>query len=330
MRQRVDSIADALLAYQSGDDPAKNLARFLQADENFLGIILALTNLSQEKFLRILSAERFAQGDFGPEWGKERVFRKLKTDAETGCYSGKIRRNTWQRSGYISWKRSRSCHPFDHRSLCVCYVLEGIICRYVPDRYFTASPKPEVREGWTDARLRSSNSRRLPGCAGANSRQQRRRLFCRPAVQPGQKVHILPRRAFAGRIYRLVRTMAAGTGAGYEANRIYPRPQHPPLADLLRSDPQQTCPLSPLDRLGRHERPIGQNTPACPLRHPVLQQRTQGNKILRNPCPAQKMPRLRLVSEGLRRQKRPDTPFRLSGQRRVDRYSPHPPPQAAG
>jgi hypothetical protein len=82
MSTRVSSIAAALLDYQPSDDPVENLARFLQADANFLGIILALTNLSQERFLRILSAERFARGDFGREWTIKRVVRKLKQ--ETG------------------------------------------------------------------------------------------------------------------------------------------------------------------------------------------------------------------------------------------------------
>jgi hypothetical protein len=81
MSARVTSIAGALLEYQTTDDPLENLARFLQADANFLGIVLALTNLSQEKFLRILSAERFATGDFGREWGIRSVVRKLKNEA---------------------------------------------------------------------------------------------------------------------------------------------------------------------------------------------------------------------------------------------------------
>jgi len=79
-RDRVDSIASALLGYVSSDDPVENLSRFLKADRNFLGIILALTNLSQEKFLRILSAERFARSDFGSEWGIDALHRKLEIE----------------------------------------------------------------------------------------------------------------------------------------------------------------------------------------------------------------------------------------------------------
>lgn len=81
IRQRVDRIASALLAYSSTDDAIDNLTRFLQADTNFLGVILALTNLSQEKFLRILSAERFVNGDFEREWGITSIHNKIKNEA---------------------------------------------------------------------------------------------------------------------------------------------------------------------------------------------------------------------------------------------------------
>jgi len=80
-QQRVATIADSLLAYTAISDPIQNLARFLQTDPAFLGIVLALTNLSQEKFLRILSAERFALNDYASEWGTNKIFRKLKNEA---------------------------------------------------------------------------------------------------------------------------------------------------------------------------------------------------------------------------------------------------------
>lgn len=77
-RVRVESIANALLNYSPNDEPLENLTQFLQAHESFLGVILALTNLSQEKFLRILSAERFARNDFEREWTVDPVQHKLK------------------------------------------------------------------------------------------------------------------------------------------------------------------------------------------------------------------------------------------------------------
>jgi hypothetical protein len=80
MRTRVREIVAELLNFQPDVDPAKNLKQFLQKDKNFLGVLLAITNLSQEKFLRILSAKRFANGDFGPEWNVNRVYQKIKND----------------------------------------------------------------------------------------------------------------------------------------------------------------------------------------------------------------------------------------------------------
>lgn len=80
MRERVRAIVKELLNFQPETDPAKNLKQFLQRDENFLGVLLALTNLSQEKFLRILTAQRFASQDYGVEWNANRVYRKIKND----------------------------------------------------------------------------------------------------------------------------------------------------------------------------------------------------------------------------------------------------------
>lgn len=80
MRERVRAIVSELLNFQPSSDPAQNLKQFLQKDENFLGVLLALTNLSQEKFLRILTAQRFASQDFGKEWGAKQIYRKIKHD----------------------------------------------------------------------------------------------------------------------------------------------------------------------------------------------------------------------------------------------------------
>lgn len=82
MRERVRAIVKELLDFQHHADPAKNLKQFIRKDENFLGVLLALTNLSQEKFLRLLTAQRFAAKDYGPEWGASRIYRKVKEDDE--------------------------------------------------------------------------------------------------------------------------------------------------------------------------------------------------------------------------------------------------------
>jgi len=80
MKERVREIVKELLNFDAGNDPADNLKQFLKRDENFLGVLLALTNLSQEKFLRILTAQRFANKDFGPEWKADAIYRMMQKD----------------------------------------------------------------------------------------------------------------------------------------------------------------------------------------------------------------------------------------------------------
>jgi hypothetical protein len=78
--ERVDKIADSLMGVERVDDPVQALVRFLRADDDFLGVILALTNLSQEKFLRVLTANRFVQQDYGTEWKVDTVLRRVKRE----------------------------------------------------------------------------------------------------------------------------------------------------------------------------------------------------------------------------------------------------------
>lgn len=80
MKARVRCIVSELLNFQPESDPTQNLKQFLQKDENFLGVLLALTNLSQEKLLRILTAQRFAKQDYGTEWGAKQIYRKIRND----------------------------------------------------------------------------------------------------------------------------------------------------------------------------------------------------------------------------------------------------------
>ena len=83
MRERVQGIVSRLFNFERKKESAvDSIKRFLREDKDFLGVMLALSNLSQEKFLRILTAERFAEGDFDTEWGIARVRSKLKADDE--------------------------------------------------------------------------------------------------------------------------------------------------------------------------------------------------------------------------------------------------------
>lgn len=78
--ERVEVISTRLSEYQGEDDPVNHMAGLLREDEDFLGVILALLNLSQEKFLRILTAARFARQDYGNEWTISTIQNKLKSD----------------------------------------------------------------------------------------------------------------------------------------------------------------------------------------------------------------------------------------------------------
>ena len=80
--QRVNDLIDAVAHFEPSEEEISTLIQFLRADRDFLGIILALSNMSQEKFLRLLTAQRFIQGDFGNEWGINAVHRKIATDDE--------------------------------------------------------------------------------------------------------------------------------------------------------------------------------------------------------------------------------------------------------
>ena len=80
IRERVRNIVSNLLNFEPSADSVQNLKQFLKRDLDFLGVLLALTNLSQEKFFRILAAQRFSEGDFSPEWGKERIYRMIQRD----------------------------------------------------------------------------------------------------------------------------------------------------------------------------------------------------------------------------------------------------------
>ena len=80
MRVRVHTVMSELLSFEAGGNAIENMRRFLRQHDDFLGVMLSLSGLSQEKFLRILTAERFADNDFGSEWGIKAIKRKIKKE----------------------------------------------------------------------------------------------------------------------------------------------------------------------------------------------------------------------------------------------------------
>lgn len=81
MEEKVESIVSNLLDFKSDKTTEELLAEFLKREPEFLGVVLAMANLSQEKFLRILTAERFFNHDYGREWNADTVYKKLKADS---------------------------------------------------------------------------------------------------------------------------------------------------------------------------------------------------------------------------------------------------------
>jgi len=80
MEERVESIVSNLLDFKSEKAGEELLAEFLCREPEFLGVVLAMTNLSQEKFLRIITAERFLNRDYAREWNADVIYRKIKSD----------------------------------------------------------------------------------------------------------------------------------------------------------------------------------------------------------------------------------------------------------
>ncbi len=90
MEERVESIVSNLLNFESDKAAEELLAEFLRREPEFLGVVLALANLSQEKFLRILTAERFLNHDYGREWNAGRIYQKIKIDSEFALRIAKL------------------------------------------------------------------------------------------------------------------------------------------------------------------------------------------------------------------------------------------------
>lgn len=80
MRQRVCEIVSRLLGFDYESDDAGSLVSFMRADLDFFKVLLKMGNLSQEKFRRVISAQRFARGDFGNEWSVRQIHNRIRRD----------------------------------------------------------------------------------------------------------------------------------------------------------------------------------------------------------------------------------------------------------
>ena len=82
MRQRVCKIVSRLLGFDYESDDSASLVAFMREDLDFFKVLLKMSNLSQEKFRRVISAQRFARGDFGNEWSVRQIHNRIRRDDE--------------------------------------------------------------------------------------------------------------------------------------------------------------------------------------------------------------------------------------------------------
>ncbi len=80
MRNRISGLVQSVVESAPNGASVEDLSRFLCKGADHLGVILALANISQEKFLRLFSAIRFAQHDYGTEWTINTMGRRLRED----------------------------------------------------------------------------------------------------------------------------------------------------------------------------------------------------------------------------------------------------------
>ena len=79
-RAKVRGIVERLLGFTPESDPEANLIKFMREDSDFLRVLLSLTNLSQERFRRVVAAEKHARGIYLEDWTVNRIHRTLYRD----------------------------------------------------------------------------------------------------------------------------------------------------------------------------------------------------------------------------------------------------------
>jgi hypothetical protein len=82
MQDRISELMQSVANSAPNGASVEDLSRFLRKGADHLGVILALANISQEKFLRLFSAIRFAQHDYGTEWTINTMSKLLREDEE--------------------------------------------------------------------------------------------------------------------------------------------------------------------------------------------------------------------------------------------------------
>ena len=80
---------EKLLGFTPESDPEANLIKFMREDSDFLKVLLSLTNISQERFRRVVAAEKHERGIYLEDWTVNRIHRTLCRDDQ---YASEIAR----------------------------------------------------------------------------------------------------------------------------------------------------------------------------------------------------------------------------------------------
>ena len=79
-RAKVCGIVEKLLGFTPESDPEANLIKFMRQDPDFLRVLLAMTNLSQERFRRVVAAEKHGRGIYLEDWTVNKIHRTVSQD----------------------------------------------------------------------------------------------------------------------------------------------------------------------------------------------------------------------------------------------------------
>lgn len=79
-RAKVCGIVEKLLGFRPESDPEANLIKFMRQDPDFLRVLLSLTNLSQERFRRVVAAEKHSRTVYLQDWSVDRIHRTVRQD----------------------------------------------------------------------------------------------------------------------------------------------------------------------------------------------------------------------------------------------------------
>ena len=79
-RAKVCGIVEKLLGFTPEADPEANLIKFMRQDSDFLRVLLTMTNLSQERFRRVVAAEKHGRGIYLEDWTVNKIHRTVSQD----------------------------------------------------------------------------------------------------------------------------------------------------------------------------------------------------------------------------------------------------------